>query len=353
MELHEPLVNFAKKLGFPDLGTPGGKAFSRILELIFDGEDDHKILEVIPGTIEQLTEKSGLPEETVREIVDRLFLRGGITVPPGKLDKYTFTATVPHFKDDTVLWPDAPQEFYELWEELYRNEGIKKGTEMEEITSFLDRISPVRVLAVEETVTPQNRVLDIDSAQKIIKEAELITAVPCVCRIQASKNGLGDDCPAPEKSTCMQTNIYAERIIARGLHEILTNEEALERLEEAEKAGLVHFVNNVKTEDNSYIMCNCCSCCCLGVYYVNKGYEGMYAPSRFRVTLDTDACSGCGTCVDRCQFLLISMENGDDVPVIDADRCYGCGNCVLTCPEEAMTLEEARPEDFVGENNFF
>jgi heterodisulfide reductase subunit A-like polyferredoxin len=100
--------------------------------------------------------------------------------------------------------------------------------------------------------------------------------------------------------------------------------------------------NNVKKD---MFMCNCCSCCCTGLYLVNDlGYAGGVAPSRFRVKLDEDVCAGCGDCEDRCQFHAISI---DETAIIDHEKCYGCGNCAITCPEEALTLEEIRPKEHI------
>ena len=53
---------------------------------------------------------------------------------------------------------------------------------------------------------------------------------------------------------------------------------------------------------------------------------------------------GCGTCVDRCQFEAIEV---DDIAHIDLDCCFGCGNCVLTCPSDALVLEEVRPREYI------
>ncbi len=69
-----------------------------------------------------------------------------------------------------------------------------------------------------------------------------------------------------------------------------------------------------------------------------------FAPSRFRVKLDEEECTGCETCIDRCQFKAIEV---DDIARINMDKCFGCGNCVQTCPSEALILEEIRPKEFI------
>lgn len=61
-----------------------------------------------------------------------------------------------------------------------------------------------------------------------------------------------------------------------------------------------------------------------------------FADSDFIISIDTDLCSGCGTCVDRCQFGAMSIP--EDVSVADKDRCIGCGVCVIGCPENALKL---------------
>ncbi|MHA2023186.1 MAG: DUF362 domain-containing protein, partial [Candidatus Thorarchaeota archaeon] len=51
----------------------------------------------------------------------------------------------------------------------------------------------------------------------------------------------------------------------------------------------------------------------------------------------TDACVGCGTCIDEdiCFVEAISMVDG--MAVISAE-CRGCGRCVEVCPHDAIEL---------------
>lgn len=57
----------------------------------------------------------------------------------------------------------------------------------------------------------------------------------------------------------------------------------------------------------------------------------------------TDACVGCGTCVDEkvCFVNAISLINGK--AVISAE-CRGCGRCVDVCPNNAIELTIDNPE---------
>jgi Na+-translocating ferredoxin:NAD+ oxidoreductase RNF subunit RnfB len=65
--------------------------------------------------------------------------------------------------------------------------------------------------------------------------------------------------------------------------------------------------------------------------------------SNHYAVVDADTCSGCETCIERCQMGALSM-NADGLAEINPDRCIGCGLCVPTCPVGALNLA-AKPED--------
>jgi MinD superfamily P-loop ATPase len=53
----------------------------------------------------------------------------------------------------------------------------------------------------------------------------------------------------------------------------------------------------------------------------------------------SDQCSGCGTCVDLCQFGAAGMIATGSA-MINPLHCEGCGVCAHFCPEKAIVLEE-------------
>jgi len=71
------------------------------------------------------------------------------------------------------------------------------------------------------------------------------------------------------------------------------------------------------------------------------GNPDAVARSDFRAVVNAEVCTGCESCLERCQFGALSVPDG--VCVVDYDRCVGCGQCVAICPSEAMSLER-RPE---------
>ncbi len=72
------------------------------------------------------------------------------------------------------------------------------------------------------------------------------------------------------------------------------------------------------------------------------GIENSVAKSDFYANVDPETCTGCETCVERCQFGAPSLI--DDISHVDLKRCVGCGQCVMACPSGAMTLVR-KPED--------
>ncbi len=57
-------------------------------------------------------------------------------------------------------------------------------------------------------------------------------------------------------------------------------------------------------------------------------------------TVDPDACTWCGKCLDACPYGAIEQLslNGREVATISEAGCKGCGGCVPVCPENAIDL---------------
>jgi ferredoxin len=318
MSVPEAFKKYAKQLAFP-----GSETIHRVFEILFDGEDKIKLMEALPGTVSELAERTGLPERQVREMTESMFLQGAIA---RKDNRYRLFPALIELRDAAILWSQASQEMFDLWHTVFSDE-------MPKLLSKVDT----------RTVESRDTVLDVDSAREVFEQAEIITVVPCACRLQAKKADESHGCPAPEVGVCMQTNKFARAALDRGIGEQISSEEALKRIAAAEEAGLVHMMrNNVKDD---MFMCNCCPCCCTGFRFFEEiGDSFVFAPSRFRIAIDVDECNGCGVCEDRCHFGAISM-NG--VAEIDFDKCFGCGNCVIKCDLEALTLVEVRPREHI------
>jgi Fe-S-cluster-containing hydrogenase component 2 len=52
------------------------------------------------------------------------------------------------------------------------------------------------------------------------------------------------------------------------------------------------------------------------------------------VKVDTEKCTGCGTCADTCPTNAITIEN--NIAVI-SEECIDCLSCIDECPEGAIS----------------
>ena len=189
-----------------------------------------------------------------------------------------------------------------------------------------------RVIPIEKTITPTMNVFPFEVASKYVQDAQTITVSVCYCRHE--KRLLDRGCQYPD-DVCLQLGPFAEFVKNRGFGKEISKTEALEILKKSADAGLIHTSSN--TQERIDFICNCCTCCC-GIL---QGVSLFNAPvrtvsSNYQAVVETDTCSGCGECVERCQMKAVALE--DDVATIDPERCIGCGVCVYHCPTEAMTL---------------
>jgi len=182
---------------------------------------------------------------------------------------------------------------------------------------------------------------------EIINKVSIIALAHCPCRMMASLSG-ERECPHTLE-TCLKFNAMARFIIDRGLARQISKDEALEVLKKTEEEGLVHFVDNCQRDVQHN--CNCCSCCCWSLRAIKdrKVPRDAIMATYFLRTTDTDACEGCGTCVDSCPLEIITMK--DDYPVVDESMCIGCGVCIPSCQSGAAKLKR-KEEGLVPPFNF-
>lgn len=314
-----------------------GAGESPIMPKIFQAlitEDEARVMLAAakPTEVKELAEKTGLSEESIEAMMQSLFDRGLIFKRKGDVMKYYRVKSVPQMHDSTVLTPGIAREVLGLWKTYMKTEWPEYG---QKIMDFLPG-SLMRVIPVNEAIEPESQILAYEDVMKIIEGADVMSVTKCSCRV------IDGACGKPLE-VCMQVGRAAEYNIERGTGRAINKEEAIAILKLSEEEGLVHVADNRQVV--GHVICNCCSDCCLN-WDVMKGPKKWVAPSRFEAVVDGDLCTGCETCLDRCFFDAISL-NDEDIALIDSEKCLGCGVCTVTCPTEAITLKEVRPADFV------
>ncbi|HOX27922.1 MAG TPA: 4Fe-4S binding protein [bacterium] len=295
-------------------------------------EEEASILLAMPGPVESIALKTGMGVGAVEESLSRLFMRG-VAFEENGADGIVWSRPkgLIHFHDSTVIWKEAPETLKVLWKEFMD----------EEYPMFVSMVKKaglgpfMRVVPVNKKIESGTEILPYEDAAEIVKKAKKIAVVECRCRMTRGK------CDA-NREVCLQLNEFAEYMVKRGSGRIITNDEAIAILDDAERAGLIHAAEN--RSSGTRVLCNCCTCCCLMLGPMIK-YGAFANPSRYVAVVSESECSGCGMCESRCRTQAIKVEA--DFAVVDDKKCIGCGLCSTACPTEAISLKEIRSKQFI------
>jgi len=311
----------------------GSSIIPLLWEMIAD-EREAELLLGLPGTAAELTEKIGGDEAEVQEMLEGLYHKGVVfksAKPEGV--KYRLASSLVQFHDASILWPEAPQPYYDLWQR-YMDEEWPNYAQM--VMGMLPRPF-TRVIPVEQPVEVKNRILAFEDVNSLIQNADRVAVTNCTCRLIAHK------CDKPVE-VCLQIGKAAAYTVDRGSGREVSKEEALEILRLSEEAGLVHVTMN--RAGDSHFICNCCDDCCMSFTLLISDAINLCDPSRFAAEVDAEACTACGLCEERCYFGALSLT-GDGTARILAEKCMGCGLCQVACPEKAITMIQVREEEFI------
>ncbi len=195
-----------------------------------------------------------------------------------------------------------------------------------------DAPSVHRVIPVQQSIAADLEIFPYERATELIENAKSWGVRDCICRVQQKMVGKGCDAPI---ENCLSFAPVEGAFDHTPVGRAIGKAEALQILQEAADAGLVHSAGNYR-DGNNYI-CNCCTCCCGVLRGVAEfGMPTAVARSDFYMTVDEELCVGCEGCVEVCQFGALAVPDG--LCTVDYGRCVGCGVCVGACPVDALSL---------------
>jgi Na+-translocating ferredoxin:NAD+ oxidoreductase subunit B len=188
-----------------------------------------------------------------------------------------------------------------------------------------------RVIPVGESIPNTMEVQPFESVTEIVDRMQSWGVIDCICRTQ--KALIGDPCGHPI-DVCMVFSEKPEAFSSGGSVRPLDRIGAIDTLQRAAQAGLVHCVSN--NQQDLWYICSCCTCSC-GILrgMAELGIANVVARSSFVNQVDENLCAGCGECVDVCQFNALSLNGSVTVSEV---RCVGCGVCVPVCPQGALAM---------------
>ncbi len=302
----------------------------KLLKRIFSPEEA-MLASCLSGTGEDagvISERLGRTREEVEEKLKSL-LRKGLAwgFRSGSAWKFRLAPFMVGIYEQQVDVMD--HELAHLFEQ-YLQEGGAKGIMGYE--PALHRVVPALHAIKTELVLPY------DDIKPLLLKAISFEVRDCICRKEQELLGTRK-CDLPVRM-CLN---FADRERPKTPGTV-TQAEAIAVLDRAEEVGLVHMVSNV-ARGVTYV-CNCCGCCCGILRGITEfGLEKSVARANYYAVADTEQCTGCGTCEERCQVGACSVVDG--VAVVERKKCIGCGLCVTGCTSDAMELKQKPDAEMV------
>jgi Pyruvate/2-oxoacid:ferredoxin oxidoreductase delta subunit len=294
-------------------------------------------------TMDQIVERTGKPRKRVQEIVDRLVSRGLLFKFMSRRDGNVYYSLMPmvpgifEFYFVSVRDSDEKRKMSELFEKYYMSGG---GMEVGASNYPWARVMPIeKTINLDKEIGVEHKILPFEKMSEYIAASRKIAVMNCACRTHIK-------CEHPLE-TCLVFDYFAEFMVERGYGRYLTVEEALELLEEMEKAGLVHTTTNVQTRPQ--FICNCCTHAC-GIL---RGLSALHNPrafarSNFLPVRDDELCNACKKCVRICpmeaQVYHAPHDNEPERILFLEDRCIGCGLCAYHCPKDAIKMVKVKDQ---------
>jgi electron transport complex protein RnfB len=304
----------------------------KLLAKLFNEEDAAlaSTLSMEPRSLKEIAEQNHLSEPEAKQRLIGMVKRGLIDIKREEGLGFTFHLIpfVVGFYERQNAKID--KEFAELFEQYYQESFHR---------TMLSDPSVHRIIPLEKAIPVDIDVMPYEKASTYLDQAQSWGVLDCICRVQ--KKLIGQGCDHSIRS-CLVFSPKPNAFVRSEEIETLSREEAIKVLADADREGLVHSVNNAQTE--VYYVCNCCTCSC-GVLrgMVEYGSENSIARSDFYARVEEDLCTGCESCIVRCQFNAMSMVDG--VCQVDRVKCYGCGLCIASCESEALSLILKSPEE--------
>jgi ferredoxin len=309
----------------------------------------------MPHTLEQLSEKLGIPPERLSETMQPMIRKGLIYEVEGKSavrysfpDHIFFLMRMPGWKgedndENRKLLPLVNRYYIEKLGADYMGYPTKG----------------LRAIPIAHTIQDPRKVMPYEDVLQFVDRQDFHSVSVCPCR---HRHRIDPNVPHCEHElmNCLHFGQLGRYIVKHGMGKEIRKEETLEILARAADAGLVHGISNSLINPDT--ICNCCPCCCLHLEPVKmpapvpRGHQ----PSNYRVGQNRETCVACGKCVEFCPMGALELKDKPDAPgpeegkklnakdlkevVYNPDRCIGCGVCAHKCPTRSLSLDRRDEE---------
>jgi len=312
-------------------------SFIKYLKLVYSPQEA-ELLQHFPRpnkfiSIQEVSDIAGKDIRSVERILSGLHQRNGII---GMGNSYSLPGlqlllNIHQFYSD-VKSEDI--EAAQLYREFFINGGFYKNYE-----SSFKGTPLMRVIPVDKAISADQQKLTAEEAHDfIINHApDEMALVPCPCRTRTEKIGSRECKSRFPIGTCIMMGPLALHFEMLKLGKRVTRQQAVSYFDEMQTLGLVGMTDN-SIKDGT-VICLCCECCCSQIRGRTRWDNPDSVLESNFVPLANDDCVGCGTCVERCFFGALSLDEETNQAVVESEKCIGCGICALACPQEALKLQ--------------
>ena len=306
---------------------------------------------------EAIAKKLNLDKETVEKHIRYMF-EVGFAFPTRR--GWRFARSALQIKDsqtNSKFDEQLGDEYFDLWEAFQKTELFPSFYLQSRLVTAGKlgpgwRISPARKSLKN---IPYDDIVPEDNIEKLLKLYATLAVEHCPCK----RLERGRACRSSTE-VCIIMDRVAEHNIRRGAARVISVEEALAIHDMAADAGLVcRPMSYEKKPSTRAMICHCHWCCCDGMtpeVMMNFPISETTAPSCYRAVVDPDKCTGCQTCLTRCQFEAIELirypgaRRQEKLKAwVNPDKCMGCGLCVIKCPTEARTMIQVKTGESIPE----
>ncbi|MFX0010566.1 MAG: 4Fe-4S binding protein [Candidatus Hermodarchaeota archaeon] len=340
-------------------GNPLFKANDTLVELLQTLLTEEEVSFLLnfrkPNRIfQELRDRTNMDDVKLMEVLNSLMDNGFIMDVPiddTNIMEYRLLSSIPDTFEYSLVKLDRPMEqkikLAQIYEKMFKEATEVTQTNYEGLLPIFKERMPIfaRIIPIEKEMTvPQEKVLPLHEASKIVDEQEIISVSECPCKFHRTL--LGEPCKtSTDGFRCLHFGNIGRYFIEHNLGKSISKEEAKQILVEAEEEGLVHktFHDDFNFDKKENSICNCCKCCCILFQTYYRGIFAFHTITSHRAKLDEKKCVGCGTCVEKCPIEAITIIDG--IAHDDESKCIGCGVCVHHCPENARSIEHTETRE--------
>lgn len=333
--------NLEERLNQFPQGAPPSKTLYKILSILFSEKEAEIVaqLPIKPFSVKKASKILKMDKVKTEKILDELASRAILldskhngekryVLPPPMAGFFEFSMMRTRDDINQPLLAELYYQYLNVEEDFIKDLFLASETKLG------------RVYVNEEVLSKDNlvHILDFEKASHIIESSQHIGISTCYCRHKM--HHMDQACDAP-MDICMTFNTTADSLIRHGHARRVDSSECLELLHKAYEHDLVQCGENVR--ENPTFICNCCGCCCEALVAAKKfGVLHPVQTTHYLPKLDSETCTGCEICIEKCPIDAISKEDGQIK--INKEVCLGCGVCVRACPQNSLELKRRNQE---------